>query len=51
MRTASPAVVTGRAVVALASVAVIGLSGYGWSLLSQAQAHMTTELCLSHVCS
>ncbi|WP_052394959.1 LCP family protein [Kutzneria sp. 744] len=48
MRTASPAVVTGRAVVALASVAVIGLSGYGWSLLSQAQAHMTTDNVIEH---
>jgi LCP family protein required for cell wall assembly len=41
-------VVTGRTVVALASVAVIGLSGYGWSLLSQAQAHLTTDNVIEH---
>jgi LCP family protein required for cell wall assembly len=41
-------VVTGRTVVALASVAVIGLSGYGWSLLSQAQEHLTTDNVIEH---
>ncbi|HTI27132.1 MAG TPA: LytR family transcriptional regulator, partial [Kutzneria sp.] len=40
--------VTGRTVVALASVAVIGLSGYGWSLLNQAQAHLTTDNVIEH---
>ncbi|GAA3436030.1 LCP family protein [Kutzneria kofuensis] len=40
--------ITGRAVVALASVAVIGLSGYGWSLLNQAQTHLTTDDVIQH---
>jgi len=35
-------------VVALASVAVIGLSGYGWSLLQQAQTHLTTDNVIQH---
>jgi LCP family protein required for cell wall assembly len=35
-------------VVALASVAVIGLSGYGWSLLNQAQTHLTTDNVIEH---
>ena len=48
MRSVRPAVVTGRTVVALASVAVIGLSGYGWSLLNQAQAHLTTDNVIEH---
>jgi LCP family protein required for cell wall assembly len=48
VRSVRPAVVTGRTVVALASVAVIGLSGYGWSLLSQAQEHLTTDNVIEH---
>ena len=48
MRAVRPAVVTGRTVVALASVVVIGMSGYGWSVLSQAQAHLTTDDVIEH---
>jgi LCP family protein required for cell wall assembly len=40
--------ITGRTAVALASVAVIGLSGYGWSLLNQAQTHLTTDNVIEH---
>ncbi|WP_249227142.1 LCP family protein [Kutzneria sp. CA-103260] len=40
--------ITGRTVVALASVAVIGLSGYGWTLLQQAQTHLTTDNVIEH---
>lgn len=48
MRAGRTALITGRTVVALASVAVIGLSGYGWSLLQQAQTHLTTDNVIEH---
>ena len=48
MRAGRSALITGRAVVALASVAVIGLSGFGWSLLNQAQTHLTTDNVIEH---
>jgi LCP family protein required for cell wall assembly len=48
VRAGRSALITGRTVVALASVAVIGLSGYGWTLLQQAQNHLTTDNVIEH---
>jgi LCP family protein required for cell wall assembly len=39
---------TGRVVVALASAAVVGLSGYGFMLVSQVQSHLTTDNVIVH---
>jgi LCP family protein required for cell wall assembly len=48
VRTGRSAVVAGRTIVAVASIAVIGLSGYAWGLLNQAQSHLTTDNVIVH---